>query len=104
MYQKVSEPLNVPIDPGPHGVSLSRAAIDFRRRPTMLTPERVKEAYDNDMQRLGEKVSDPAVLPVSFNDITAQWLTGTLCRSHPDAEVVDWSMETVEQGTTNRVR
>jgi hypothetical protein len=70
----------------------------------MLSPEQVKEAYDNDMQRLGEKVFAPAVLPVSFNDITAQWLTGTLCRNHPDAEVVDWSMETVEQGTTNRVR
>jgi Phosphotransferase enzyme family len=70
----------------------------------MLTPEHVKQMYDKDMQRLGQKVYDPAVLPVSFDDITARWLTGTLCRAHQGAEVVDWKTESVEQGTTNRIR
>ena len=70
----------------------------------MLTQEQVKNAYDKDLQRLGQKVYDPAALPVSFDDITAQWLTGTLCRDHPGAEVVDFRTEPVEQGTTNRVR
>jgi Phosphotransferase enzyme family len=70
----------------------------------MLTQEQIKEAYDKDLQRLGQKVYDPAVLPVSFDDITAQWLTGTLCRHHPGADVVDYRIEPVEQGTTNRVR
>jgi hypothetical protein len=70
----------------------------------MLTQEQVKKAYDKDLQRLGQKVYDPAALPVSFDDITAQWLTGTLCRDHPGAEVVDFRTEPVEQGTTNRVR
>jgi len=70
----------------------------------MLTQEQIQQAYDKDQQRRGQKVYDPAVLPVSFDDITAQWLTGTLCREHPGAEVVDWRAESVEQGTTNRVR
>jgi Phosphotransferase enzyme family len=70
----------------------------------MLTQEHVQAAYDKDQQRLGQKVYDPAVLPVSFDDITAQWLTGTLCRNRPGAEVVDYRLEPVEQGTTNRVR
>lgn len=70
----------------------------------MLTPEQVKEAYDRDLQRLGQKVYDAAVLPVAFEDITAHWLTGTLCRDHRGAEVVDYALEPVEQGTTNRVR
>jgi Phosphotransferase enzyme family len=68
------------------------------------TQEEVKQAYDRDMQRLGQKLYDPAALPVSFDDITPQWLTGTLCRDHPEAEVLDYRMEFVEQGTTNRVR
>lgn len=70
----------------------------------MLTQEHVKAAYDKDQQRLGQKVHDPAVLPVSFDDLTAQWFTGTLCRNHPGAEVVDYRLEPVEQGTTNRAR
>jgi hypothetical protein len=70
----------------------------------MLTQEQVKEAYDQDLQRLGQKVYDPAVLPVSFDDITVQWLSGTLCRNHPGAEVVDYRIEPVEQGTSYRVR
>ena len=70
----------------------------------MLTQEQVKKAYDKDLERLGQKVYDPAVLPVSFDDITTQWLTGTLCRNHPGAEVVDYRLEPVEQGTTNRIR
>src|ERR1700737_1114803 len=55
----------------------------------MLPQEQAKEAYDKDQQRLGQKVYDRAVLPVSFDDITTQWLTGTLCRDYPGAEVVD---------------
>jgi hypothetical protein len=70
----------------------------------MLTQEHVRAAYDKDQQRLGQKVYDPAVLPVSFDDITTQWLSGTLCRNHPGAEVLDYRLEPVEQGTTNRVR
>ena len=70
----------------------------------VLTQEQVKEAYEKDLQRLGQKVYDPAVLPVSFDDIIAQWLTGTLCRDHRGAEVVDYRTEPVEQGTSNRVR
>ena len=70
----------------------------------MLTQDQVKEAYDKELQRLGQKVYDPAVLPVSFDDITVPWLTGTLCREHPGAEVISWRTEPAEQGTTNRVR
>jgi len=70
----------------------------------VLTPEQLSEAYDKDLQRLGRKVHDPKVLPVSFDDITACWLTGNLCREHPSAEVLNFRIEPVEQGTTNRAR
>jgi hypothetical protein len=70
----------------------------------MLTQDQVKEAYNKELQRLGQKVYDRAVLPVSFDDITERWLTGTLCREHPGAEVTSWRTEPVEQGTTNRAR
>jgi hypothetical protein len=46
----------------------------------MATTEQVKEAYDKDRQRLGQPVHDPAVLPVSFEDTTTEWLTGTPVR------------------------
>jgi hypothetical protein len=69
----------------------------------MLTQEQIKQAYDQDLQRLGQKVYDAAELPVSFDDITAQWLTATLCRENPGAEVINWRTQPVEQGTTNRV-
>lgn len=42
------------------------------RKAAMLTQEQIQQAYDKDQQRRGQKVYDPAVLPVSFDDITAQ--------------------------------
>lgn len=67
-----------------------------------LTFDQVKAIYEKDMARAGEKIHDATQLPLEFEDITAEWLTATLCARHPGAAVTGFTLSPVVEGTTNR--
>lgn len=69
----------------------------------MLTRDQLQAAFDQDQQRRGRKVHDVGELPVAFEDITPEWLTGAVCAGHPGAEVVEHKLVDVVQGTSNRM-
>jgi hypothetical protein len=68
----------------------------------MITKEQLEAAYARDQLRLGQKVYDPAELPVDWDGLTTEWLTGTLCAGHPGAAVTAFSLAPFETATTNR--
>lgn len=43
-------------------------------------------------------------VPETYEAITAQWLTGTLCKDAADAEVVAFSFDVADDGSSNRLR
>jgi thiamine kinase-like enzyme len=65
--------------------------------------ETIKAAYQRDQEEkpLATKAGD---IPVSYDAITAQWLTAVLCKAHPQAEVTSFKLGEVDSGTWNRRR
>jgi hypothetical protein len=70
----------------------------------MLTQAQIEAGFKCDQQRRGRPLTDPTQVPAAFDDITPEWLTGTLCADHPGAQVVEHQLEPFEEGTTNRTR
>jgi len=70
----------------------------------MLTQAQIEAGYERDQQRRGRPLTDPAQVPAAFEDLTPEWLTGTICAGHPGAEVLEHRLEPFEEGTTNRTR
>lgn len=50
------------------------------------------------------KVTRASAVPPSYEAITAEWLTDVLCRQTPGAEVVDFSFDARDDGSSNRRR
>lgn len=62
---------------------------------------RIQTAYERDMQSpvVATKASD---LPLSYEAITADWLTSVLCKNHPGAKVLEHSLSEPDNGSANR--
>jgi hypothetical protein len=65
-------------------------------------PARIKAAYERDMSRKPQKVYRAEDLPLSFDDITDEWLTSVLCKDHPGAAVVGHQLGAPDNGSANR--
>jgi hypothetical protein len=65
--------------------------------------ERIKERYERD-HREYRKAIGPEDLPIDYEAITPEWLTHFLCKDHPDAKVVSYSLSEKDNGSTNRRR
>lgn len=70
---------------------------------TLRKAETIKAAYrrDQDEKPLALQAGD---IPVSYDAITAEWLTAVLCKRHPAAAVTSFSLGAVDSGTWNRRR
>ncbi len=65
--------------------------------------EQLQQVYERDMRRLGQKVHDVSQLPLSYEDLTTDWLTQALCPpSLPRARVECFMLEAADDGTSNR--
>lgn len=65
--------------------------------------ERIRAAYERDL-RDRPKAIRYGDIPVSYDAITPEWLSNTLCRSVPGAEVASFRLGPVDDGTSNRRR
>lgn len=65
--------------------------------------QKITELHERD-QRSGAKAVNPKDIPVSYDAITPQWLTHFLCRGAPEAQVVDFRLGPVDNGSSNRRR
>jgi thiamine kinase-like enzyme len=59
--------------------------------------------YEED-QASGKKAVELEDIPISYEAITPEWLTATLCQSHPGARVVDCKLGPRDSGTSARRR
>ncbi len=55
-----------------------------------------------DQVRRRPPVTDPAVVPAGVGELTTQWLTGALCRVHPGAAVLGFTLGDGSEGTSSR--
>jgi hypothetical protein len=62
----------------------------------------IRAAYEQDQQRRGEKLVSREQLPLSFEDVTDEWLADVLCRDHPGAAVVTHRLGPPDNGSANR--
>lgn len=63
----------------------------------------IQRIYDEDQEK-GRIATVETDIPVSYEAISPKWLTAVLCRAAPGAEVVDFRLGAVDNGTTNRRR
>ncbi|MCK9466690.1 MAG: aminoglycoside phosphotransferase family protein [Thiopseudomonas sp.] len=63
--------------------------------------EKIAAAYERDQARAGKKASIDE-LPLSYEALTAEWLTHALCRSVPGAVVDKFELGPVDDGSSNR--
>lgn len=64
---------------------------------------RITAAFERDVAEQ-RKVRDPQEIPPFYESITPEWLSGVLCKDVPDAEVVAYRLDEVDNGTSNRRR
>ena len=59
--------------------------------------EEITRLFEHDQQnfRLAEKPGD---IPISYEAITAQWLTHAICSDIPGAAVTEFSLDTPDDG------
>jgi hypothetical protein len=55
-------------------------------------------------QQHKRKVFKANEIPVSYEDITPEWLTDVLCKGHPGAKVLSHELDAPDDGTTDRRR
>ena len=55
-------------------------------------------------QKSGRKAITPDDIPVSYEAITAEWLTHILCKGYPDARVAGHQLDVPDDGNSNRRR
>ena len=65
-------------------------------------PTQIRAAYERDMSRKASKVQRADELPLSFDDITDEWLTSVLCQDVPGARVVAFNLGAPDNGSANR--
>ena len=65
--------------------------------------ERMKRLFEEEQKRLSvaRTVND---IPTSFELISDEWLTNTVCRKVPGAQVTSHSLDSPDEGTSNRRR
>lgn len=68
-----------------------------------ISIESIQAAYELDQQLQREAVTADD-LPLSFDSMTAKWLTAVLCRATPGAKVIGHRMGPVDTGSSNRRR
>ena len=64
---------------------------------------RITAAFERDVAEQ-RKVRDPQEIPPFYESITPEWLSAILCKDVPDAEVVAYRLDEVDNGTSNRRR
>lgn len=64
--------------------------------------EQIQAAYERDQLRKDEKVYAASELPLSYEAITAEWLTDILCSKHPGAAVTAHRLGEPDSGSSNR--
>jgi hypothetical protein len=66
----------------------------------------IREQYaaDEAEAAAGKRAVDPSDIPFSYETITPEWLTHLLCKEHPQARVVGFTLDEKDDGTANRQR
>lgn len=64
--------------------------------------QEIEAAYRYDHEYNARPVTSREELPIAFEWITAEWLTDVLCRDVPGAEVVEFELGGVDNGSSNR--
>jgi thiamine kinase-like enzyme len=63
--------------------------------------EKIKRIYEWE-QANPEEAARESRFPLSYEAVTPEWLTGTLCRNHPGAEVKSLTLGPPDNGSSNR--
>ncbi len=66
--------------------------------------EITKQFHLETEQAANRKLADPDDLPISYEDVTATWLTAVLARETPGAAVVGHRLDVPSEGTSSRRR
>lgn len=69
-----------------------------------LTVEHIQAAFAKDELRKGRKLTSAKELPLSYDDLTVEWLTDALCAKVPGAAVTSFKLLTPNSGSSNRCR
>jgi hypothetical protein len=68
-----------------------------------MNVQQIVEAYEREQQDKRPPRSADDV-PLTYEDITPEWLTAVICRDHPGAKVVAHRLDTPDDGNSNRRR
>lgn len=63
----------------------------------------IKQQYEAECRNRG-RLTSPEVLPLSYEEITPEWLTAALAAKHPGAAVVSHRLSEADEGTSSRRR
>lgn len=64
--------------------------------------EQIQAAYAAEDGRRADKVYKTSDLPLSYDALTAEWLTDALCKDHAGAKVESFALGPVDTGSSNR--
>jgi hypothetical protein len=70
----------------------------------MTLIEQIQAAYARGQQDPERKAVEAGDIPLSFESVTPTWLTNVLCAGTPGAEVLAFSLDPPDDGSSNRRR